>query len=257
MSISNTQHWNPTQYAAQGRFVSDLGMPVVELLSPQAGEHILDLGCGDGAITSKLVSMGCCVLGVDASAEMIEAARALGVDARVMDGQSLDFRHEFDAVFSNAALHWMPDLQQVVAGVWQALKPGGRFVGEFGAEGNVAAIVSALESELKARGKSVSSPWNFPYPDAFARLLETAGFELHSLERIPRPTLLPGDVGGWLLTFAQPYLVPIAEDEREDFIRTIIEQLQPRLCDADGNWYADYVRLRFSASKPADAGQVS
>lgn len=251
--IESKQQWNPTQYAEQGRFVSDLGMPVVSMLSPQPGERILDLGCGDGALTRKLISLDCEVIGVDASIEMIEAARAKDVDAYVMDGQSLDFYEEFDAVFSNAALHWMPDQRKVVTGVWRALKPGGRFVAEFGAEGNVDSIVSALESALKARGKPGSSPWNFPSPDAFARLLENIGFEIHKLERIPRPTLLPGDVGGWLKTFAYPYLAQIPPDELNDFIDMLVEQLRPQLCDTEGNWYADYVRLRFCASKPSSA----
>lgn len=249
MSTLSKQQWNPSQYAEQGRFVSELGMPVVELLSPSPGERILDLGCGDGALTRYLMDIGCDVLGVDASAEMIAAAKARGVDALVVDGQSLNFDEEFNAVFSNAALHWMPDLQQVVTGVWLALKPGGRFVAEFGAEGNVATIVSALESALADRGQVIESPWQFPNPRWFGQLLETSGFKIRTLEIIPRPTLLPGDVGGWLRTFAHPYLAAMAECERDKFIEMLVEQLRPRLCDAGGNWYADYVRLRFSALK--------
>lgn len=252
--MTSSQHWNPQQYAEQGRFVSDLGMPVVDLLAPLAGERILDLGCGDGVLTRKLLDLGCSVVGVDASAEMVAAARALGVDARVVDGKALSYNSEFDAVFSNAALHWMSDLKQVVSGVWHALKPGGRFVAEFGAQGNVAAIVSALESALKARGNAVNSPWHFPTPQAFGQLLEASGFTVQVLERIPRPTRLPGDVGGWLQTFAHPYLAEIPATERKDFINMLVEQLRPQLCNAAGKWYADYVRLRVAASKPATAG---
>ena len=125
---TTNQSWDPDAYARNARFVSDLGAPVVELLAPQAGERILDLGCGDGALTIKLAEMGCDVVGVDSSAPQIEAARRLGLDARVADGERLSFDAEFDAVFSNAAIHWMKPVDDVIAGVWRALLPGGRFV---------------------------------------------------------------------------------------------------------------------------------
>ncbi len=152
MFDSQSQRWNPVQYAENARFVSDLGMPVVALLSPQASEHILDLGCGDGALTIKLVQLGCDVIGVDSSPDMIMAAKALGLNANVMNGEALTFNHQFDAVFSNAALHWMKNPEAVIDGVWQALKPGGRFVAEFGGYGNVNTIVTAIESALALRG---------------------------------------------------------------------------------------------------------
>jgi trans-aconitate methyltransferase len=164
LSVATTQKWNAQQYSEQGRFVSDLGMPVVELLAPRRGERVLDLGCGDGVLTAKLVALGCNVVGVDGSASMIGAAKALGLDARVMDGHALSFDGEFDAVFSNAALHWMKQPDKVVDGVWRALKPGGRFVGEMGGEGNVATIVAALETALRARGidPKAFNPWFYP-----------------------------------------------------------------------------------------------
>jgi trans-aconitate methyltransferase len=250
MSSSNTQNWNPAQYGKNARFVSDLGMPIVELLSPQPGERILDLGCGDGALTIKLVELGCTVVGVDSSAEMVNAAKSLGLDARVVDGQSLQFTNEFDAVFSNAALHWMKNPEGVISGVWHALKPGGRFVGEFGGYGNVAAIVTALESLLSARGMVVASPWFFPRPKEYSALLEASGFEVKTIDLIPRPTLLPGDVGGWLETFAQPYISALPAIDRQRFISEVVETLRNVLCDANGDWRADYVRLRFFATKP-------
>ena len=148
MATTEHQQWNPEQYEKNARFVSDLGMPVVTLLEPRAGERILDVGCGDGPLTKKLVEMGCEVVAVDASPAMIEAAKALGLDARVMDGQALQFAREFDAVFSNAALHWMKQPEAVINGVWQALKPGGRFVAEFGGDGNTATVLRALDTRV-------------------------------------------------------------------------------------------------------------
>jgi trans-aconitate methyltransferase len=255
MSSPHPQHWNPEQYEKNARFVSDLGMPVVALLSPQPGERILDLGCGDGALTRKLVELGCTVVGVDSSAEMIHAAQALGLDAHVAHGQSLVFDNEFDAVFSNAALHWMKDPEQVVTGVWRALKPGGRFVGEFGGYGNVATIVTALESALSARGMKAPNPWCFPRPEEYRNLLEIRGFEVRSIELIPRPTALPGDVGGWLETFAHPYTSRLPVADQQGCIAEVVEALRPVLCDANGEWKADYVRLRLSATKPISATQ--
>jgi trans-aconitate methyltransferase len=253
MTSSHTQHWSPEQYGKNARFVSDLGMPVVELLSAQSGERILDLGCGDGVLSLKLVDIGCEVVGIDSSAEMIKAAKSRGLDAHVMDGRSLPFGNEFDAVFSNAALHWMREAEQVVAGVWRALKPGGRFVGEFGGYGNVASIVTALESALSVRGVTGPNIWYFPRPEEYRKLLEARGFEVRAIDLIPRPTLLPGDVGGWLETFAQPYTAVLPEDERQGFVAEVIETLRNVLCDTNGDWKADYVRLRFSSTKPTTA----
>jgi SAM-dependent methyltransferase len=162
-----TQEWNASRYAANARFVSDLGQPVLDLLSPQAGERILDLGCGDGALTEKLIAAGAEVVGVDASADMVAAARKRGIDGRVMDAYQLEFRAEFDAVLSNAAMHWMKrDPDAVIAGVRRALKPGGRFASEMGGHGCVAAIVVALCATTEKYGIGESArliPWYFPH----------------------------------------------------------------------------------------------
>ncbi len=244
---SNPQKWNPAQYDRNARFVSDLGMPVVELLAPQPGERILDLACGDGVLSLTLVERGCTVIGVDASAAMVEAARKRGIDAHVVDGENLPFAKEFDAVFSNAALHWMKRPERVIAGVHRALKAGGRFVGEFGGHGNVAAIVGALEAALISRGFPVRNPWYYPRPEDYQALLEAAGFAVRTMELIPRPTPLPGDVGAWLETFAQPFTAPLPAAERPRFLAEVVERLRPVLCSPEGRWHADYVRLRFSA----------
>lgn len=249
MSATPDQHWDPAQYGRHARFVSDLGAPVVELLAPRPGERILDLGCGDGALTVRLVELDCPVVGVDASPAMVDASRARGLDARVMSGEALAFEAEFDAVFSNAALHWMTDAPAVAAGVARALRPGGRFVGEFGGHGNVAAIVAALEAALGVRGILPPRPWYFPRPEEYRRVLAAAGFEVLSLELLPRPTPLPGDIGGWLETFAQPYRATLPVEEWPSLRAEVVDALRGTLQDPAGRWHADYVRLRFAARK--------
>jgi SAM-dependent methyltransferase len=250
MTLSR-QTWDPERYAANARFVSDLGAPVVELLAPMPGERILDLGCGDGALTEKLVEIGCHVVGVDGSAEQVAAARQRGLEAHVMDGQSLCFTAEFDAVFSNAALHWMKRPDEVIGGVWKALKPKGRFVGEFGGHGCVAKIKAALFDGLARRGIDAAglNPWYFPDTEEYRARLEKRGFEVASIALIPRPTPLPGDLSGWLETFAESFTSALPVDARSPFIREVCERLQSDLRDANGTWVADYVRLRFAAVK--------
>jgi trans-aconitate methyltransferase len=247
------QRWDPEQYARDARFVSDLAQPLVELLSPRAGERILDLGCGDGELTLRLESLGCRVVGVDGSPEQVAAARARGLDARVMDGQKLEFESEFDAVFSNAALHWMKRAEDVITGVWRALSPGGRFVAECGGHGCVATITRALFRALEQRRINTAGihPWYFPTPEDYGRRLRSRGFRVVFMALIPRPTELPGDVSNWLEIFAQSFLSVVSEAEREAFIEEVRETLRPELCDASGRWTADYVRLRFAAQKPA------
>ncbi|HYQ90618.1 MAG TPA: class I SAM-dependent methyltransferase, partial [Candidatus Competibacteraceae bacterium] len=150
--MTTRQHWEPERYRQQAAFVAEGGLPVLELLDPRPGERILDLGCGEGALTEKLMALGCQVIGVDSSPEQVAAARARGIDTRLMEGQHLLFKAEFDAVFSNAALHWMMPADAVIAGVWRALKPGGRFVAECGGEGNIKTIETALSMALERRG---------------------------------------------------------------------------------------------------------
>jgi SAM-dependent methyltransferase len=247
-----SQTWDPERYARNARFVSDLGAPVVELLAPRAGERILDLGCGDGALTKKLTDIGCDVVAVDASTQQIDAAKKLGLNAQVMDGENLRFEDEFDAVFSNAALHWMrnnPD--KVISGVHRALKPGGRFVAEMGGCGCVNKIKSALVAALNRRGidGEAAIPWYFPTVEDYSARLTRGGFAPTYIALIDRPTPLPGDVTAWLETFAESFTKPLPVAGRLDFLAEVQEHLRPQLCDDAGKWTADYVRLRFSASK--------
>jgi trans-aconitate methyltransferase len=248
------QEWNSSRYAENARFVSDLGQPVFNLLNPQPGECILDLGCGDGALTEKLAASGAEVLGVDASPDMVAAAKARGLNTRVADGYSLNFDDEFDAVFSNAALHWMKrDPDAVIKGVHCALKPGGRFVAEMGGFGNVAAIAVALCATLDQFGIAdppAFSPWYFPTSDEYRERLQHAGFQVEYIELIPRPTPLPTGMRGWLETFAIPFTRVLAAEKHSAFLDSVTDKLGPALCDPQGNWTADYVRLRFLALKP-------
>ena len=244
------QTWSADSYDRHARFVSDLGAGVVEWLAPRAGERILDLGCGDGALTQKLVEAGAEVVGADASPDLVGAARARGIDAHLLDGHALGFSAEFDAVFSNAALHWMTEPERVLSGVARALRPGGRFVGEFGGFGNVAAITTAMRAVGEAMGGDVrlAGPWFFPTEDEYCALLEADGFTVARIVRFARPTRLPTGMRGWLSTMRVPFFDQFGERREEAYARTL-RALEPSLRDRSGAWTADYVRLRFEARR--------
>lgn len=243
------QRWDADSYNRNARFVSELSEGVLKLLNAKTGERILDLGCGDGVLTQKIIDSGARVLGVDASASFVETARASGVNARLIDGHKLEFDREFDAVFSNAALHWMLQPQEVIAGVARALKPGGRFVGEFGGFGNVAAICAAMGAVGEAMGgdPSLVAPWFFPGIDQYADMLTKGGFKVQSLVSFYRPTPLPTEIRGWLETMRAPFFEQFGAEIETAYDR-VIGALRPSLCDENGIWYANYVRLRFSAN---------
>lgn len=246
------QRWDPERYQRNAGFVAELGAPLIDLLAPKPGERVLDLGCGHGALTEKLVALGAAVVGVDASAEQVRAARARGLEAHVADGQALAFDAEFDAVLSNAALHWMTRPDDVIDGVWRALKPGGRFVGEMGGAGNVQRVRTALAAALQRRGVDASAvdPWYFPTPEDYAGRLSARGFRVEEIALIERPTPLPGRLADWLETFAEPFLFQVPADERPDLAGEVEAALAGELGDGAGRWVVDYVRLRFVATKP-------
>ncbi|MFT3986547.1 class I SAM-dependent methyltransferase [Aestuariivirga sp.] len=245
------QTWSSDSYDAHARFVSDLAGGVMEWLQPKKGERILDLGCGDGVLTEKLVATGAVVTGVDTSEDFLRAARARGLNVWNIDGQALTFTSSFEAVFSNAALHWMTDAEAVVDGVWRALVPGGRFVAEFGGHGNVAAIVTAMKAVARMRriGDTQSHPWFFPTPAIYQRMLEAKGFEVKRIGLFPRPTILPTGMSEWLRVFREPFFSQFGK-KAGAALEDTVELLRPSLCDNDGNWTADYVRLRVEAVKP-------
>jgi trans-aconitate methyltransferase len=249
--MNQTTSWNPQTYATNARFVSDLGEPLLQLLEPQLGDLILDLGCGDGALTEKIAGYGCAVVGVDSSFPQLKVAKDHGLKVAVMDGHQLSFRRQFDAVFSNAALHWMKQPELVVTGVASFLKPAGRFIGEFGGKGNVERIRSALHAGLRRQAIDPTpiDPWYYPSPEEYSELLSKAGFIVTYIELIPRPTKLPGDILDWLEIFAQPFTRALGQPQRKGFLKEVRNELATCLRDGDGNWIADYVRLRFKAIK--------
>jgi trans-aconitate methyltransferase len=250
--MGDTTKWDPRAYAKNARFVADLGQPLLELLAPRQGELIMDLGCGDGALTEKIAARGAGVLGTDASIAQARAAKDRGLSIVVVDGHHLCFKPRFDAVFTNAALHWMKQPEEVARGVWQCLRTAGRFVGEFGGKGNVETIRSALHRALRRRGIDplAIDPWYYPSPEDFSELLVNEGFTVRTVELIPRPTKLPGELLNWLEIFAQPFINAVEKDHRQSFLDEVCRQSEPTLRDVDGVWTMDYVRLRFAAVRP-------
>jgi len=244
-----SQQWQAESYARNARFVADLAQPVVELLGARPGEEILDLGCGDGVLGLAIAARGATVTGIDPSPSLVAAARANGLAAIRGDATLLPFTHCFDAVFTNAVLHWISKPDAVIACVAQALRPGGRFVGEFGGHGNVAAVVVALRATARRYGldETQVSPWFYPTPAEYADRLTRGGFRVEYIELIPRPTPLPTGIEGWLETFRAPFFQSLPDESRDSIRQEIIDLLAPSLCDSKGNWTADYVRLRFAA----------
>ena len=248
------QSWDPALYEKIGHYVPELGLPVVELLAPQPGERILDLGCGSGTLTQKLVESGASVLGIDASAQMIRGAKKAGLNAVLMDAHKMTFTSEFDAVFSNAALHWMTNNPEaVVKNVYKALKPGGRFVAEMGGEGNIAIIRHCMKEALRPYHQNLDKiyPKFFPSQAQYQGMLEAAGFTVETITLFPRPTRLDETgLEGWLKVFARGMLSELPAGAMDKYITRVVRKAHDQLHDENG-WWADYVRLRFAARKPA------
>ena len=248
------ERWDTTAYSDHAGFVSELGRPLLGLLDVKPGQHVLDLGCGDGTLAQEMQAAGAQVVGIDSSPDMVAQAKALGIDARVGDGRHLGFSNEFDAAFSNAALHWMTgDHQAVLNGVFRACKPGARFVGEMGGKGNVSRIVTAFTDVLAHAGldADIEQLWYFPDRDEYAERLVKAGFALDDIEIYERPTPLPTGIEPWLKLFGRSILARLPAADRDTAVKRMVNMLEPHLRDREGQWMADYVRLRFVARKPA------
>jgi SAM-dependent methyltransferase len=246
-AVASTSQWNAADYARVGSFVAELGQAALDLLDPQRGERVLDVGCGDGTLTKRIAERGATVTGIDRSLDMVRAAHSNGVDALVVDAADMSFDGEFDAAFSNAALHWMRDKEAVARGVFRALKPGGRFAGEMGGEGNLAKLREALDEELIIRGyapPTAAINW-YPSPEEFARVYEAAGFGEIDARLIERPTPIEHGVAEWVTTFRRGLLdkAGIPREERAE--------IGAAVADRFGSNIADYVRLRFIMRKPA------
>ena len=243
---ASTSQWNAADYARVGGFVPELGQAALDLLDPQPGEHILDVGCGDGSLTLKIKEMGAEVVGIDNSLSMVAAAKSKGLDARLMDAAQLKFGEAFDAAFSNATLHWVLDKERAARAIWFALKPGGRFAGEMGGEGNLARLRETLDDVLVERGfgpPTYASNW-YPTPEEFTAVYEQAGFKDIEARLIDRPTELEHGVAAWVTTFRAGWLdrAGVPHEERQSIADAVAERV--------GSNIADYVRLRFIMRKP-------
>jgi SAM-dependent methyltransferase len=242
----STSKWDAADYARVGSFVAELGGAALDLLDPQIGERILDVGCGEGTLTKKIIERGATVLGIDNSPEMIAAARANGIDAVLMDVADMTFSSEFDAAFSNATLHWVLEKEQAARAIFRALKSGGRFAGEMGGEGNLKKLREALDEELIIRGyvpPVEASNW-YASPDAFESVYEATGFDHIDARLIERPTPIEHGVAQWVTTFRKGWLdrAKVPEGERAE--------IGAAVADRFGSNVADYVRLRFVMRKP-------
>lgn len=247
--------WNAELYDSKIGFVSELGKGVLELLSPQEGEKILDLGCGTGDLTHAMAQAGAIPLGIDLSPEMIEKAQRKYPKVRfaVENGETFRSTTAFDAVFSNAALHWMVNPERVVETVWHALRPGGRFVAEFGGKDNVVRVLKGITDALAVYGIDATerNPWYFPSIGEYSAILEKQGFRVTYAVHFDRPTPLDGEDGlqHWLQAFAKPFVDDFSAEERERAFALMEEKLRPTLFQS-GTWTVDYKRLRMVAVKP-------
>lgn len=247
------QAWDADAYDDDHAFVYEYGEALLDLLAPQEDERVLDLGCGTGHLADRIAGSGASVVGVDSSREMLAEARATHPALPFVraDARRLPFEGSFDAVLSNAVLHWVDERDQddALSSVRDALRPGGRFVAELGGSGNVARIVAAVAAELDDRGYAVGDPWHFPSVGEYASRLERRGFEVRFARLFDRPTELDdGEAGleNWLRMFGEGLLGSVPESERDEVRAAVADRLRGELFE-DGTWTADYRRLRFVA----------
>lgn len=248
--------WNAGLYDEEHEFVSKYGTGLIEVLNPKAGEKILDVGCGTGDLAHQLFMTGCVVTGIDASENMIKKAREKFPDIRFIcaDAGSFGAHEKFDAVFSNAVLHWIKDQDPVLKNIYIHLRPGGRFVAELGAKGNVEKIRNALKNSLTAHGfvaQASITNWYFPSVAEYAGKLEQQGFFIRFIECYDRPTVLQSTakgIVGWLEMFGGSFFRGVEEVAKNEILYEVQNQLSEDLYK-DGTWVADYRRLRFYCEK--------
>jgi trans-aconitate 2-methyltransferase len=258
LSPRTDPRWDSGLYDEKHSFVWKLGAALVELLAPKPGERILDLGCGTGHLTAQIASTGASVLGIDSSPAMIEQARREYPHLlfEIADAREFNAAAPFDAVFSNAVLHWITEPKRVVSVVFQVLRPGGRFVAEFGGKGNVRTIAVALEEAAHSvLGVPVPNPWYYPSIGEYADLLERSGLEVNYANLFDRPTPLEGPEGmcHWVEMFGKSFLERIPPTGRREFLRRVEDLTRPTLY-RDGRWFADYRRLRVVARRGEPRG---
>jgi trans-aconitate methyltransferase len=243
--------WDAARYQDQHSFVWRFGASLVETLNPQPGERILDVGCGTGQLTAEIARSGATVVGLDSSAEMLAEARKNYPDLTFVEGDaaSFGFPETFDAVFSNAVLHWVKDADGAANSIAQALRPGGRFVAEFGGKGNIAAVQTALRAVLGPVADE-RSPWYYPSIGEYAPVLERHGFEVRDARLFDRPTPLEGEHGmeNWMRMFLPTYLREFSPERATDIVRQLVERLRSTHY-RDGVWTVDYRRLRVVAMR--------
>jgi trans-aconitate methyltransferase len=251
----STTRWDAGLYDRKHAFVWEKATGLLELLAPKPGERVLDLGCGTGVLTSEIASTGAHVLGIDRSPEMIAEARQKypSLQFEVCDARSLNFSQEFDAVFSNAVLHWVPQADSVAQGVARSLLPHGRFVAEFGGRGNVRQVVASLENALTKLGISSAgvAPWYYPSIADYSGILEKHGLEVVQAALFNRPTKLEDGERGfanWIEMFCGAFLEKVQPAQRFEFIRLAEQSARPSLWKSD-HWELDYRRLRLAARK--------
>jgi trans-aconitate methyltransferase len=256
--------WDANLYDEKHSFVWKKAADLLELLAPQAGERILDVGCGTGHLTAQIASAGAEVVGIDSSEEMIREARGRYAHLRFEVGDAREIRlpETFDAVFSNATLHWIREPERVIASIHRVLKPGGRFIAEFGGKGNVQKLMNAFFRAFAALGMPHGSEmnlWYYPSVAEYAGLLEAQGFEVDFAALFPRPTVLEDAERGleaWIRMFGrQSFLARVPEEQRDLWIREVERQCRGELF-RNGSWELDYRRLRVRARLPKHVGSA-
>lgn len=243
------EDWDPTTYARNVGYVAKLGAPLIGMLASHEITRVLDLGCGDGELTARIADKGYEVVGIDSSPEMVRATKQRGITAYLMNGENISLPREFDAVVSNAALHWMPNADAVLRGVRSVLVEGGTFVAEFGGHGNIARIIEIIQNSLMVLNREAlfENPWYFPASDEYKGRLEANGFTVVEISSFARPTPLSEGLVGWLSVFARDTIESLLENERERFFKICEEYGKEYLWSPGSGWIADYVRLRFEA----------